>query len=122
MPYKTQQNQITNKFNISTLFQYQNKSFSNNSVEHKYTVWPIDRTLSSATSPGQSWPRSEINEEEFRFPQSSSITEISLSEPLVLNSRTLFGGSYPSIESQSEYFYSPSWLGKSEKEIFEQVH
>ena len=37
------------------------------------SIWPIDRTLSGATTPGQSGPESDGNEGVLRIPQSSSI-------------------------------------------------
>ena len=46
-------------------------------------IWPIDRTLSGATTPGQSEHESDSNEEVLRIPQSFSITEASLSDCLV---------------------------------------
>ena len=36
--------------------------------------WPIDKTLSGATTPGHSGPGSDGNKEVFRIPQNSSIT------------------------------------------------
>ena len=41
------------------------------------SIWPIDRTLSGATTPVQSGPKSDDNEWVPRLPQSSSITEAS---------------------------------------------
>ena len=38
------------------------------------SIWPIDKTLSSATTLGQSGPRSNGNEGVLHIPQSSSIT------------------------------------------------
>ena len=55
--------------------------------------------LSGATTPGQSGPGSDGNEEVLRIPQSSSIAGTSLSNCLVL-----LGVSYPSAEVQSVYF------------------
>ena len=49
----------TIQFSISTLFS---------------SIWPIDRTLSGATTPSQSGPGSDGNEGVLRIPQSSSIT------------------------------------------------
>ena len=40
-------------------------------------IWPIDRTLSGATNPGQSGLGSNSNEGILYIPQSSSITEAS---------------------------------------------
>ena len=39
--------------------------------------WPIDRTLSGATTPGQSGPGSDGNEEVHRIPQSVTGTSSS---------------------------------------------
>ena len=49
------------------------------------SIWPIDRTLKRATTPGQSEPWSDGNEGVLRIPQSSSITGTSLSNYLVSN-------------------------------------
>ena len=38
------------------------------------SIWTIDRTLSGATTPGQSGPGSDGNEGVLHIPQSSSIT------------------------------------------------
>ena len=66
------------------------------------SIWPIDGTLSSATTPGQSRPGSDSNERVFHIPQNSSITGASLSECLV---------SYPGHslkEMLSVYFIAPA--------------
>ena len=47
------------------------------------SIWPIDRTLSDATTLGQSGPGSDSNEGVLCIPQSSSITGISPSDILV---------------------------------------
>ena len=66
------------------------------------SIWPIDRTLSAATSPGQSGPGNDDNNGVLRIPQSSSITRTS---PLFrVISRTLFVGEVVSAEVQSVYF------------------
>ena len=46
-------------------------------------IWPIDRILSGATTPGKSGSESDGNEEVLHIPQSSSITEVSRSDCLV---------------------------------------
>ena len=38
------------------------------------SIWPIGRTLSGATTPGQSWPGSDGNEVIIRIPKSSIIS------------------------------------------------
>ena len=47
------------------------------------SIWPIDRTLSGATAPGQSRPRIDDNERVLHIPQGSSITEALPSDWLV---------------------------------------
>ena len=68
------------------------------------SIWFIDRTLSGATTMGQSEPGSDVNEWVLRIPQSSSITGISTSDCLVSYTRTL-------AEMQSMYSTAPSdWV------------
>ena len=43
-------------------------------------IWPIDRTLPGATTPSQSGPESNGNEEVLYIPQSSSIIRASASD------------------------------------------
>ena len=47
------------------------------------SIWPIDRTLSGANTPGQSGPESDGNEGVLCIPQNSSITGTSSSDCLV---------------------------------------
>ena len=47
------------------------------------SIWLTDRTLSGATTPGQSGPGSDGNKEVLRFSQNSSITGTSASDCLV---------------------------------------
>ena len=47
------------------------------------SIWPIDRTLIDATTPGQSGPGSDGNEGVLRIPHSSSIVGTSPSDCLV---------------------------------------
>ena len=69
------------------------------------SIWPIDMTLSGATTPGQSRSRSDGNKGVLFIPQSSSITETSPSDCLV---------PYPghslreSAEMQSVYSSAPA--------------
>ena len=60
------------------------------------SIWPIDKTLSSATTPGQIRPGNNCCEGVLRIPQSSSITGASPSGCLVSYPRHTFGDSYPS--------------------------
>ena len=74
------------------------------------SIWLIDRTQSGASTPNQSRWRSNGNEEVLRIPQSSSITEASLSL-FSLISRTLVGGVLPLCKDAVSVFYNPSQLG-----------
>ncbi len=47
------------------------------------SIWPINRTLSGATPPGQSEPESDGNEDVLHIPQSSSIVGASPSDCLM---------------------------------------
>ena len=67
------------------------------------SIWPIDRTLSGATTPGQSGPGSNGNEEVFCIPQSSRITGASPSDCLGHS----FGGVLPLCRGAFSVFYSP---------------
>ena len=59
------------------------------------SILPIDRTLSGATTPGQSGPGSNGNAEVLRIPQSSSITGTSSSDCLLLYAEHSLGGLTP---------------------------
>ena len=70
------------------------------------SIWPIDRTLLSVTTPSQS----DGNEEVLCIPQSSSITGTSLSDLV-----SYLGHSLVEVLPFREtvgVFYSPSQLGK----------
>ena len=67
------------------------------------SIWPIDRTLSGATTPGQSGPGSNGNEEVLRIPQSFSITGATPSDFLVSYTGHPLEESYPLAEMQSVY-------------------
>ena len=71
------------------------------------SIWPIDKTLSGATTLGLSGPGRDVNEGVLRIPQSSSITGTSPSVYLVLYPGFLLGRSYPSAEIQSAYSTAP---------------
>ena len=83
--------------------------------KHFSSIWPIDQTLSGATTLAQSGPGSDGNEEVLHIPQSSSITEASPSDCLVSYSgHSLEGESYPSPEMQSMYSTAPAaWVIKA---------
>ena len=76
------------------------------------SIWPIDRTLSSATTSGQSEPGSHGNKEVLSIPQSSSITGASPSDYLVSYPGHSLVGIYPSTETLSGYSIAPAdWVG-----------
>ena len=74
------------------------------------SIWAIDKTLSGATTPGQSGPGSNGNEGVLHIPQSSNITEVSASDCLVSYTGHSLGESYPSAKMQFVYSTAPaSW-------------
>ena len=77
------------------------------------SIWPINRTLSVATTIGQSGSGSNGNEEVLHIPQSSR-TGASLSDCLVsYPGHLLAGGILPFCRDAVGVFYSPSRLGYS---------
>ena len=75
------------------------------------SIWPIDRTLSGATTPGQIGPGSNWNKGVLCIPLSSSISVASPSNCLVSYPGHLMGESYPSAEMQSVDFATPvNWV------------
>ena len=74
----------TIQFTISHLFAQ--------SLNVKQYYWPIDRSLSRATTPSQSGHGSDDNEEVLCIPQSSSINGVLTSDYLVLYRGHLLGG------------------------------
>ena len=72
------------------------------------SIWPINETLSGATTRGQSEPGSNDNEGVLHILQSSR-TEPSLSDCLMsYPGYSLEGVSYPSAEMQSVYSTAPA--------------
>ena len=67
------------------------------------SIWPIDRTLSSAATSGQDRHESDSNEGVLSISQSSSITGASPSDSLVSYKVHSLGESYPLSEMQSVY-------------------
>ena len=62
------------------------------------SIWPIDKTLSGATTPAKSGPGSNGNDRVLHIPQSWNIA--SQSDCLVSYLRHSLLGSYPSAEVQ----------------------
>ena len=79
------------------------------------SIWSIDRTLSGATTLGQSGPGSNVNEVVLHIPQSSSIIGSSPSDCLVLYPGHLLVGSLLLCRDAISVLNRCSWLG------FEQV-
>ena len=72
------------------------------------SIYPINRTLSGATTPGQSGPGSDGNKGVLHIPQSSSITGASPSDCLVSYPGHPLRESYTSVEIQSGYSTAPA--------------
>ena len=81
------------------------------------SIWPIDRTLSGATTPCQSGPGRNGNEGVLRIPQSSSITGTSLSDCSVSYLGHFLEKSHPSAEVQSMYSTTPTNWAITESKI-----
>ena len=78
------------------------------------SIWPIDRTISSATTPDQSGPGSDGNEEVICIRQSFSITGTSLSDCLVLYPEKSLGArGRTSLQRCSQCILLPKPTGKS---------
>ena len=72
---------------------------------------PIDRTLSGATTSGQSWRGGDGNEGVLRFLQSSCITETSLSDCLMSYLGHSLKWGLPLCREVVGVFYNPCRLG-----------
>ena len=76
------------------------------------SIWPIDRTLSGAYTPGHNRPRSDGNEIVLCIPQNSSITEASLSDCLMSYQDTRWGSLTP-LQRCSQDILKPQSTGLS---------
>ena len=74
------------------------------------SIQPIDKTLSGATTPGQSEPGSDSNEGVLHIPHNLSITGTSPSDSLVSYPGHLLGEGLPLYRETVGVFYSPSRL------------
>ena len=72
------------------------------------SIWPIDKTLSDATTPGQSGPESDGNEVVVCITQSFRIIGASPSGCLVSCPGHTLRESYPSAEMQLVYSIIPA--------------
>ena len=80
------------------------------------SIWPIDGTLSGATTSTQRGPGSDVNEGLLCIPQSSSITGTSTLDYLVsILGHPLWGSAVlPLCREAVVVFYSPSQVGNIE--------
>ena len=90
------------QFSLTWVIRLQRYQMSNN------PIWPIERALSSVTTPSQSEPKSNSNERVFCIAQSFSITRVSPSDCLVSYARTLVLPLYRNVVG---LFESPSQQG-----------
>ena len=81
------------------------------------SIWPIDRTLSGVTTPGQRGPGSNGIERVLCILQSSSITGASPWDCFVSYPGHSLGESYPSAEMQSVYSTVPNDWATEEIEL-----
>ena len=82
------------------------------------STWLIDRTLSGATTPGQSGPGSDGNKVVLLILQSPIVTETSPSDCLVSYPEHSLGKSYPSADMHSVYSMAPTnwaWIAHCKK-------
>ena len=70
------------------------------------SIWPIDRTLSGAITPGHRWPGSDGNEGYSAFPK--ALAEATPSDCLLSYPEHSLGESYHSGEMQSVYSAGPA--------------
>ena len=77
------------------------------------SIQPIDRTLSGATTPGQSGPGSNGNEGVLHIPQSSSIAGTSPSDCLVSYPGHSLGGILTPLQRSSRCILQPQPTGQS---------
>ena len=100
-------------FNAKSIFIYKTNSFQTIQFSTStHFIWPIDRTLSGATTPRQSGARSNGDEGVLRILQSSSITGTSPSDCYIQN--TCWGRSLTLLQRSSRCFLHPQLTGPIE--------
>ena len=82
------------------------------------SIWPIDRTLSDAITPGQSVPGSDGNEGVLCIPQIYNITETSLSDYLVSYPGQSLGRGLTSLQRCSRCILLPQPTGRALECVF----
>ena len=85
------------------------------------SIWPIDRTLSGATTLGQSGPGSDYNEGVLHSPQNSSITGTSPSDCFVI-SKTLVGRVRAYSSAEMQLVYSTALADKALRYVRWSIH
>ena len=93
--------------------QFYFKQFSFSISTQFSSIWPIERTLSGATIPGESGLRNNGSKGVLHIPLSSCITVASPSGLFSVISRTLVGGVLPLCRDSISVFYSPQLTGPS---------
>ena len=85
---------------------------------HFSSIWPIDRTLSGGTTPGQCGAGSDGNEGILHILQNSSITGTSPSDCLVsYPDNYLFGGGLTPLQRCSQFILQPQPTGQNRKRV-----
>ena len=77
------------------------------------SIWPIDRTLSSASTPGQSGPRSDSNEGVLHIPKKLQHCWNLTIRLFSVISTTLIGGILTPLQRCSRCFLQPQLTGQS---------
>ena len=88
-------------------------------------IWPKDRTLSGATTLGQSWPERDGSEGILHIPQSSRITEVSPSDCLVSYPGHFLGSGESYLSAEKQLVNSPpaaDWATWFEKNLLFFIH
>ena len=107
--FQTIQFSISTQFKMSKTVLFQAIQFSR-STQFSF-IWSIDSTLLGATTLGQNGPGSNGSKGVLHIPQSSSITEASLLDPLESCQGHSLEESYPSTEMQLVYSTAPvGWV------------
>ena len=101
----------TIQFSISIQFKCKKNLFQAIQFHTQFSsIWPIDRTLSCAATPGPSGPGRDSDERVLCIFQSSSITGASPSDCFVSYPEHSLVESFSSVEMQSVYSTGPIWL------------
>ena len=107
-------------------FKQSSLAYTNSSIQtiqlsidtHFSSVWPIDRTLSDANSPGQSWPGSDGSERVLCILQSSSITRTSPSYCLVSYPEHSLGRDLTRQQRSSQCTLQPQPTWQDDNDIY----